>query len=444
MTKVDAQQTDTKPKDGFVAPENGEPTGVADRAEGSASVGRLLRTIVRGLVALMILGVGVFAALWFNWTEGKAQTGEAGEESARLVETTEVTPETTRVTVRAMGNVMPAREVVIRPRVSGKILEQNASFVPGGHFESGEQMLRIDRSDYEDTILQRESELTQAQANLKIERGDQAVAREELQLLEADIPEANRELILREPQVNQAKASVKSARAALNQARAQLERTTIEAPFDGHLVSRSASAGNNISQGDQLATYIGSDRYWIELAIPAAHLRWIEVPDRSGEGGSPVRITNPDTWGDEAYREGEVTRLIGRLEENSRMAQVLISVEDPLALRDEHAGKPRLILDAFVDAVIQGDRLEDVVVIDRSYLRQNDVVWVMNEADRLEVRDVSVAFRGKRLAYIDDGLADGDRVVKTNLSAPVPDMRLRTASASEAASAGMSEEGGDE
>jgi RND family efflux transporter MFP subunit len=386
-----------------------------------------VRTIVRGLVALVILGAGVFAALWFNWTEGQAQTGQQQPESARLVEVTPVERETTRVTVRAMGNVRPAREVILRPRVSGKIVEQSEAFVPGGHFDAGELMVQIDQSDYLDTIQQRRSELQQAQATLKIERGDQAVAREELELLEADIPEINRDLILRKPQVNQAKASVQSAQAALSQARANLERTTIEAPFDGHLVSRSVTAGNNVSQGEQLASYVGSDRYWIELAVPVSHLRWIEVPDRSKTEGSPARVTNPDTWGEDAYRQGRVTRLIGRLETQSRMAQVLVSVEDPLGLAEEHHDKPRLILDAFVDVQLKGDRLEDVVVIDRAFLREGDVVWVMNEDDRLEIRDVSVAFRGKERAYIESGLNDGDRVIQTNLSAPVAGMLLRTA-----------------
>jgi RND family efflux transporter MFP subunit len=408
--------------------EGSDAPGGADRkaAAPPGGVWRMLRAVVRGLLALVFLAAGITLAWWFNWTEGKAQTGAPAEESARLVETVEARRQTARVVVRAMGNVRPAREVIVRPRVSGKIIEQSDAFVPGGHFDAGQMLLKIDPSDYQDTVQQRESDLQQAQATLKIERGDQAVAREELRLLEADIPEINRDLILRKPQVNQAKASVKSAKAALRSAEANLRRTTIEAPFDGHLISRSVTAGNNVSQGEQLATYVGSDRYWIELAIPVSHLRWLEVPGRSGANASLARITNPDTWGEEVFRRGRVTRLIGRLEAGSRMAQVLISVDDPLALSETRADKPRLILDAFVNVRLEGQQLNNVVVIDRAHLRNDDIVWVMNDADRLDVRDVSVVFRGKRHAYVDEGLDDGDRIITTNLSSPVPEMLLRT------------------
>ena len=386
---------------------------------------RFLRTVVRGLIALLILGAGVYAALWFNWTEGTVQAGGETKESARLVETVTVQPKDTRVTIRAMGEVRPAREVVIRPRVSGKIVSQHSSFVPGGHFEAGERMVQIDRSDYRDTVQQRQSDLARAKATLKIEQGDQAVAREELALLEADIPRINRDLILRKPQVNQARASVRAAEAGLSQAKRNLERTSINAPFDGHLVSRSVTAGNNVAQGDQLATLVGSNEYWVELAVPVSSLRWMTIPDGPDERGSPVVVTNDGNWGPNAQRRGRVARFIGRLEENSRLAQILVSIKDPLALSEANDGKPRMILDAFVDVQIKGRPLDDVTVIKRAYLREQGVVWVMDESDRLTIRDVSVAFRGQKRAYIKDGLKDGDRVVTTNLSSPVEDMLLR-------------------
>ena len=422
------------------APPTGSSNPDADRSSDQSA--GILRAVARGLLALIILGLGIFAALYFNWTEGTVQSGEGEAESARLVEIIRVQPETTRVTVRAMGTVMPAREVVIRPRVSGKIVRQHESFVPGGHFEADQFMLQIDRTDYRFAVQQRRSELAQAEATLKIEKGDQAVAREELSLLESDIADINRDLILRKPQVNQAEASVTSAQAALNQAQLDLERTRLEAPFDGQIVSRSVTSGNNVSQGDQLATYVGSDRYWIRASVPTSHLRWITLPNGGEQPGSPVRVTNTAAWGEDASRQGRVTQFIGQLEAQSRMAQVMVSVQDPLAIEPANEGKPRLILGAFVDLVVQGDRVEDVIVMDRDYLREGGVVWVMNGEDELETRDVSVLFRGKSRAYVENGLQDGDRVVMTNLSAPVEGMLLRTASSGDAVA--DAEEAGNE
>jgi len=142
--------------------------------------------------------------------------------------------------------------------------------------------------------------------------------------------------------------------------------------------------------------------------------------------GSPVRITNDDAWGENTYRRGHVFRIIGRLEEQSRLAQVLVEVQDPLGRSKQKSNKPRLILGSFVELRIKGRELQDVAVIDPAYVREDDTVWVMNEQDRLEIRDVALRFRGQDRAYVASGLKEGDQVVTTNLSAPVADMRLRT------------------
>jgi len=392
--------------------------------------------VVLGLARLVLvvglLGAGAYAAYWFNVSEGAAARSEsAGEEASRLVETVPATRADTPVAIRALGAVMPAREAVLRPRVSGMITDQHSSFEPGGFFEAGQFMVQIDRADYEQTIRQRESDLARARATLQIEKGDQAVAREELELLEVDIPEINRELILRMPQVNQAQAEVDSATAALERAQLDLDRTRIAAPFDGHVVSRAVAVGNNISAGDELATFIGADRYWVEVAVPVASLRWIKAPVTTDEPGPHARVRYPRAWGPDASREGRVSQLVGRLEEGSNLARVIVSIPDPLARLPENEGQPELILDAYVNVEIIGATLEDCFLVSRDHVREGDVVWVMNDENRLEIKEVEIAYRGREHAYVTSGLDDGDRVITTNLQTPVRGMLLRESTGDE-------------
>jgi hypothetical protein len=195
------------------------------------------------------------------------------------------------------------------------------------------------------------------------------------------------------------------------------------------VVRRSVTIGNNVSAGDPLATFVGSNEYWVEIAVPVSSLRWIEAPPigaSSEAAGSRAEIRYRKAWGEDAMREGRVARLVGELEQNSRLARVLISIEDPLARSEENRGQPPMILDAFVEVTIDGRMLQGVFVIDRDYVRDGDVVWVMGEDDRLVTRSVEVIHRGKEVAYI-RGLRDGDRVIKTNLQTPVDGMRLRDA-----------------
>jgi RND family efflux transporter MFP subunit len=355
------------------------------------------------------------------------------EEASRLVVVDVAARETVPVVIRAMGTVRPAREATIRPRVSGMIVEQSPSFEPGGFVREGEFLLQIERTDYEQALLQRQSEVAQAEAALQIELGDQAVAREELELLEIDIPEINRDLILRIPQVNRARAELRSAEAAVERAELDLSRTRLAAPFDGHITERYVSMGNNVSEGDELAMFVGASEYWVELSVPVSSLRWIEAAGDGGAGSAAV-VRAPRAWGAEATRAGEVARRVGALEEGSRLAQVIVRVPDPLAMSPELAGAPELILGAYVDVEIRGRAIENAVVIDRDAVREGDVVWVMGDDDRLEIRPVEIAYRGRDTVYVREGLYGGDRVVMTNLTAPVEGMLLRTADAAEAGS----------
>ena len=370
----------------------------------------------------LLLGAGGVTALIFA-TEPTAERTGATRETAMLVDVTTVTRDTVRPTIEAMGTVRPAQDIVLSPRVSGEIIRRSDAFTPGGYVEEGETLLQIDPSDYETALQQRESELRQAEADLNLEMGRQDVAQQDYQLLGDSLSEEDRALVLREPQLNAARSAVESARAAVEQAELNLERTSIEAPFDAHILSRNVNVGSQVGPGDELGRLVGLDTYWVEATVPVSTLRHLRLPE-DGDRGSPVRIQNQSAWGEGASREGRMFRIIGSLEGDTRMARVLVSVPDPHAYQSENADGPRLMIGSYVEAHMQGAPLEDVIRLNRDYLRSDDTVWEMEDG-QLRIRDVSVAFRGAEYAYIDDGLADQAQVVTTNLSTVTEGAPLR-------------------
>ncbi len=345
----------------------------------------------------------------------------------RLVEVSTVSRSTETVAIEAMGRVVPTRQVVIQPEATGRVVEVGPEFVPGGRFEPGDLMLRIDPSDYELALRQRASDLAQARADLRIEEGNQSVALLEFELLGETVTEADRSLVLREPQLDTVRARVETAEAALARARLDLERTAVRSPFRALVRDRGAELGARIAPGTQLATLVDTDAYWVETALPVSQLSWIEIPGGEGEPGSAAQVVASDARDSGRAREGRVVRLLSDLEPEGRMARVLVRVEDPLALAPEHADLPPLLLDSFVNVEIRGRSLESVVPLDRSLLRDGDRVWVMDAEDRLDIRQVDVAFRGKERVLVTSGLAGGERVVVSDLSSPVKGMPLRIA-----------------
>lgn len=379
------------------------------------------------LICVLIVALGSTAIAVLFATEPEAKREGATKQTAMLVETVTVHRDTYRPEVVATGVVEPARDIVASPRVGGQIVEVSDHFVPGGFVEEGEVLVRIDPSDYDNLLRQRRSELAQAEADLTVEMGRQNVARQDYELVETDLDDESRALVLRQPQLDTARARVESARAAVRQAELELERTAVRAPFDAHVLDRRANVGSHVHQGDALGRLVGTDVYWVTVNVPVSKLAWLSFPE-NGATGSRVEVRHRTAWPEGVVRVGEVHRLIGALENQTRLARVLVTVEDPL-LRDDGADDlPSLMIGSFVETRIDADPVEDAVRLPRELLRTNDTVWVMDEGV-LRVRDVSVVVRGADHVYVSDGLTDGDRVVTTNLATVVDGAPLRTESA---------------
>ncbi|MBA1149559.1 efflux RND transporter periplasmic adaptor subunit, partial [Ectothiorhodospiraceae bacterium WFHF3C12] len=350
------------------------------------------------------------------------------ERSARLVEVVPAVPRSHTVSVTAWGEVLPARRLDLRPRVSGRVMALGDGFEPGTVVSAGTPLLRLDPQDYRLALERARSALTRAKADLALEQGRQAVARREFELLGEDVEDAERGLILRQPQLQTAQAAVTSAEADLSDARLDLERTTIEAPFDALVLARDVSPGTEVSASSTLAELVGVDTWWVELQVPAGALRWIRFPDEGG-AGSPVTLSYQGVWPEGTTRAGRVLRLRGDLADQGRLARVLVAVEDPLARGDEAAGRPRLLLGAFMQAEIAGRSLDGAVAMEPQWLHAGDTVWIMNDAGELEIRPVEVAYRDTRRVLVTGGIGRGERIVTSQLSAPVAGMPLRAAPA---------------
>ena len=400
-----------------------KPTSASNRqrVQGGA-LGKLLAVIL----PVIVLAGGVLLAVTLIETSPKAEL-KPPPRLARLVEVREVHYGSHPTVVRAHGTVQPAREVTIYPRVSGEVLSINEELIPGGRFEVGEELVTIDPRDYELTVRERETELARAKANLAMEMGQQSVAQREFELLGENVSDENRDLVLRKPQLAQVQATLQAAEAALDLAKLNLERTTVRAPFNCTVRMRNVNVGMQVNANTPLATVTGSDEYWVELTVPVNELRWVQIPAGDTLQGSTVYLTSESSRSVGTVREGTVIRLLPDLEPEGRLARVLVSVKDPLALLPENQGKPALILGDYVRAEIDGVGVPRAVALERRLFRDGDQVWIMTPEAKLEIRPVTVTFRGRDKLLVTSGLEDGERVILTDLPAAVEGMALRTA-----------------
>ena len=99
-------------------------------------------------IPLMILlgAAGVIAVIYATRPEAAPTKPEPRVPIVR-VQTAE--PSALVLTVEAQGTVAPRNESEIVSQVSGEVVSVSPSMVPGGFFEEGEELLRVDRVEYE-------------------------------------------------------------------------------------------------------------------------------------------------------------------------------------------------------------------------------------------------------------------------------------------------------
>lgn len=381
------------------------------------------RRLLRWLVPLIIIGAGIAVGSMLLSSGPRARMAPQPIQS-RLVEFTTFTPTIQTPLFEAMGTVMAARQSTLYPMVSGTVVALSDQLVPGGQFTAGEEMLRIDDLDYQLSLRKQEALVAEAQAALQEELGEQAVAKREYELLGRDLAAADKALVLRQPQLASARATLASAKAGRDQAKLDLSRTRVTAPFDGMVLSRGVDLGTRVTTSTALLTLLNVDTFWVEASVPVSDLAGIAIPRKAGDTGAAVEIYQV-ARDQVQMRHGRVLRMIPELDSDSRMARLLIEVDDPLALDDEHAGLPVLMVNDYVRIRIPGEPIPAVIKLPRNLLHDDDTVWIMSPEDKLEIRRVQVVHRAGDHVLVKSGIDSQDRIITVDLSTPVPGMPLR-------------------
>ncbi len=361
------------------------------------------------------------------------------------------------------GEARPAREWQAVAEVNGKIIEINDQLEIGSLMAMNEVLLRIDPTEYELLVSQRRANLQSAEAqlaqleveeanqraNLEIERRALALAENDLkrnvELLErSSIPEAlmeqiERDVLRQRTQVqnlenslaliptrrDQLVAQQVLAAAQLEDAERNLRNTVIRAPYPCRVAARNVVGAEYIRAGTVVAVAHGVKRAEVEAQIPFARLRNLLDPGFE----APKVSENLDS--DELFAKlglTAVVRLAGgeegpewparferigaTVDPVTRTSAVIVSVDEPY--RQAAPGvRPPLIKGMYCEVELRG-KPRRALPVPRETVHE-DQVYVVSADDRLEVRQVEVAFEHGELAVISQGLEAGEQVVLSDL-----------------------------
>lgn len=393
---------------------------------------RWVKPVLTLLLALFIAAIMI--------ATGKVPERVAVVDQGVLVATSPVQIKPQQLRVNANGTVLPAVQVSVRPEVSGRVVWVSPELVPGGIVKAGDKLFQIDPADYELAVAMARAVVTDAEARLALEKGRQEVAEREWRLFagEADATTLDDGLALRKPQQLSAEAAVASARARLAQEELRLQRTAVYAEFNAFVRSESVDLGQTVNPQVPLAVLVGTDLAWIQAAVPVASLAAIQFPDSAGSAGARVVVRYNDSEGD-ATRVGRVQGLLGDLDPAGQLARVRIEIDDPLGLAEDPAQRSPLLIDSYVGLTIEGQEVDDLIELPRSWLHNGDTVYLYDDG-KLVIRKVQIVWRQPDVVLLSEGLETGEQVISSAIATPVSGMKLRLASTPTANSAPLEEE----
>ncbi len=79
-----------------------------------------------------------------------------------------------------------------------------------------------------------------------------------------------------------------------------------------------------------------------------------------------------------------------------------------------------------MDVEVGAQPIDDAIRVPRVALRNGRSVYVMNDLDQLEIREVQIAWTELDSVLVTGGLHANERVVTSRIPTPVPNMLLRT------------------
>jgi len=326
-------------------------------------------------------------------------------------------------TIHSFGTVQPHTQSMLVSQVSGQILKVAKSFRDGGFFKKGDALIEIDPRDYQVNAKAAKAELLQAQVSLEEEKARAQQALIDWQRLGdgGDAPA----LVLRKPQLAASQAGVLSAQAGLEKAELDLQRTQIQAPFDGRLKKTQVDLGQYISANTQLADIFATDRLEVRLPLKNSELALIHLPEdyqplrnqsTKGQVQALPNVSLVSNLGIATQWQGKIVRTEATIDANSNQLYVVAQIDQPFSRTLDADGqvKTPLKIGQYVSAKIQGKTIQQALIVPISSVYQGSYVYLIEEG-RLSRRDIEVSYQNAEQAFITKGLSDQDELITSPL-----------------------------
>ncbi len=312
-----------------------------------------------------------------------------------------------KVILELDGRVRASKKISLVPQVAGKIVYVSPHLKEGGNFKKGELLFKIEDKDYVLAIYAAEAQVKKVESDLETLQARAQQAIKEWYLTKKTPPPP---LVSKEPEIRALKAQLEAAKAQLEKARLNLARTKIYAPFEGRTLKKLVDIGQYVAPPQVLAQVYSTQEMEVVSYASPEDLKWIKP-------GAKVEIISDIN---QKKARGTVKGLGGEVDEKTGLVPIIIEV-------NPKDGK-KLLPEDYVKVLIHGPTLKKATVVPLNAIHQergDQVVWIVDQNNRLRFKKIQIAFIKKDEVVITKGLKEGEKVIVSPLSIVSEGMKVR-------------------
>jgi multidrug efflux system membrane fusion protein len=353
-------------------------------------------------VAWIVLAVLVAAGLawWLHSTRSGAQDKGQAARAARPVSVTAVQARlgTVRETLTGIGTVTPLKNVTVRSRVDGELLE--VRYKEGQMVQEGELLAQIDPRPFQAQLDQYQGQLAKDSALLSNARLDLTRYQN---LVKKDVL-AGQTLDTQASLVRQYEGAVRADQAQIDTAKLQITYSRITAPISGRVGLRQVDPGNIVRATDQNGLLVITQVKPISVVFTLPEDNLPVVRERMASGAK-LPVTAYDRTMSRKLAQGVLSTTDNQIDTATgtvRLRALFDNAEDSL------------FPNQFVNAVLTLDERKDVVLVPAVAVRRGPdgaFVFVVKNDKTVESRTVTTGQTQDADILVASGLTAGETVV---------------------------------
>jgi membrane fusion protein, multidrug efflux system len=366
-----------------------------------------------------LLLAGLFAAGAASAQQQNNQTTGAGSAAPQApppeVAVVTVEPKRIPITYQYAARVAASREVEVRARVAGILLER--SFVEGSSVSQNQVLFRIDPREFQAEVARADAAVQQADAQLANARSTEeriaALARSGA-TSKASLDDATAARKLAEAQLASAKAQLDTANLSLNYA-------TVKAPVGGVTSLEQFPEGSLVSVNTLLTRVSQLDPIYVNFSAADTEALQIRRLIQEGIAAKAGTLTAQVSFGD-----GSTYRQTGTIDFTSATIDPATGTISSRAVFPNP--EQQLLPGQFVRVLIDGLALDNAIQIPATALMQNpqgQFVYALDANDVAKIRPISVGRELNETIIVARGLNAGDRVVVGGVVKVRPDTPVK-------------------